>query len=65
MKTNISIYILSLIVLVTGIVLTVENPDSGRMQLIAGGLTFLGFTLNILSFLKTYFQRKAELNKQL
>ncbi|KJF45570.1 hypothetical protein [Draconibacterium sediminis] len=50
MKTNITIYIVSLVILMAGIILTVENPDSGRMQMIAGGVTFLGLTLNILGF---------------
>ena len=50
MKTNITIYIASLVILMAGIILTVENPGSGRMQMIAGGLTFLGLTLNILGF---------------
>lgn len=50
MKTNISIYIVSLVVLIAGIILAVENPDSGRMQMIAGGLTFLGLALNVLVF---------------
>ncbi|WP_394701245.1 hypothetical protein [uncultured Draconibacterium sp.] len=58
MKTNISIYILSLLVLIAGIVLTVKNPGSGRMQMIAGGLTMLGFTLNILSFLLRIRKKK-------
>ncbi|WP_321375554.1 hypothetical protein [uncultured Draconibacterium sp.] len=50
MKTNILIYIISLIVLIAGIILVVENPDSGRIQMIAGGLTFLGLALNVLGF---------------
>ena len=50
MKTNILIYILSLIILIGSITLVVESPDSGRIQLIAGGLTLVGFVLNIVSY---------------
>ncbi len=58
MKTNISIYIISLVALIAGIILAVENPDSDRMQMIAGGLTVLGFTLNILGFMLRIRQKK-------
>lgn len=60
MKTNISIYIVSLVVLIAGIILVVENPDSGRMQMIAGGLTFLGLALNVLGFSLRIRQKNTE-----
>ena len=44
------LYIFSLIILVVSIVLVVLYPNSGRMGLIAGGLTPIGFILNIASF---------------
>lgn len=50
MKTNILIYVLSLIILIVSIVLVVEFPDSGRIQLAAGGITLLGFALNIVGY---------------
>jgi hypothetical protein len=50
MKTNILIYVLSLIILIVSIVLVVEFPDSNRTLTIAGGITLLGFALNIVSF---------------
>ena len=57
MKTNILTYILSLIILIVAIILVVENPDSGRIQLIAGGITMLGFSLNIFSFVTKPLKR--------
>ncbi len=51
MKTNILIYLLSLIILIVSIFLVVEYPNSGRIQLIAGALTPLAFILNIVSYL--------------
>jgi hypothetical protein len=44
------IYVTSLILIGISIFLTVEYPDSGRMGLIAGVLTFLGFASNIISY---------------
>ena len=41
------IYISSLILIGISIFLLVEYPNSGRMSLIAGVLTFVGFALNI------------------
>ena len=45
-----SVYITSLVFIAISIVLIIEYPNSGRMQLIAGGLVFLGFALNIAGF---------------
>ena len=50
MKANILIYVLSLLILAVSIILVVEYPNSQRTQLIAGGLAFLGFLLNITGF---------------
>ncbi|MHC1703945.1 MAG: hypothetical protein AB9846_08555 [Tenuifilaceae bacterium] len=50
MKTNNLIYILSLIFLAGSVFLVVTYPNSGRIYLIAGGLTLIGFALNILGF---------------
>lgn len=49
-KTNILIYILSLIFLLVSIIIVVEFPYTQRIQLIAGLITFLGFGLNIVSY---------------
>ncbi|QIA08740.1 hypothetical protein [Draconibacterium halophilum] len=64
MRTNITIYILSLALLIAGISIVAVNPSSERMQVIAGGLAFLGLALNILSFVKTYLQTNTQLNKK-
>ncbi|WP_339920099.1 hypothetical protein [uncultured Flavobacterium sp.] len=45
------IYLLSLIVLATAIFLIIEYPESGRIQVIAGAVLIIGFTLNIFGFL--------------
>jgi hypothetical protein len=50
MKTNSLLYIISLIILVVSIVLVVEYQNSGRIQLIAGLLTMIGFAMNITGF---------------
>jgi hypothetical protein len=50
MKTNNLIYILSLIIIATAIFLIVVYENTGRIQLIAGGLTLGGFLLNIAGF---------------
>ena len=44
------IYISSLILIGISIILLIEYPNSGRMNLIAGAITFLGFTLNIAGY---------------
>jgi len=51
MKIHNLLYIIGLILLITGINLIVYNPDSNRMYLIAGALFLLGFSLNIAEFL--------------
>jgi hypothetical protein len=45
------IYLLSLIVLATAIFLIIEYPESGRIQVIAGAVLIIGFTLNVFGFL--------------
>lgn len=50
MKTYNLIYIISLIVLAVSIILVVGYPNSGRIHLIAGALTAIGFALNIAGF---------------
>ena len=50
MKTNSLLYIISLIILVISIVLVIEYQNSGRIQLIAGLLTMIGFAMNIAGF---------------
>lgn len=50
------IYISSLIIIGISIFLLIEYPNSGRMSLIAGAMTFIGFALNIEGY---------ELNKKL
>ena len=50
MKTNVLLYILSLVVLIASIVFAIEFSDSGRMLLCAGIATFLGLVLNIVSY---------------
>jgi len=44
-------YISSLILIGISIFLLIEYPNSGRMSLIAGAITFLGFALNIAGYL--------------
>lgn len=46
-----AIYPLSLIVIAVAIYLAMEFPESGRMNMIAGGLIALGFMLNISGYL--------------
>jgi hypothetical protein len=44
------IYVSSLILIGISIFLLTEYPDSGRMSLIAGVMTFLGFAFNIAGY---------------
>lgn len=44
------VYVTSLVFIIISIVLIIEYPNSGRIQLIAGGLISLGFALNIAGF---------------
>ena len=44
-------YISSLILIGISIFLLIEYPNSGRMSLIAGAITFLGFALNRAAYL--------------
>ena len=58
MKLKIVLYILSLIILFTAIFLMIEYADSGRLSLIAGALTAIGFSLNIATYIMTNNQTK-------
>lgn len=44
------IYPLSLVILATAVYLILNFPESGRMNLIAGGLITIGFVLNIVGY---------------
>lgn len=44
-------YPLSLLILGIAMFLVINYPESGRMNLIAGALFTLGFTLNIVGYL--------------
>jgi hypothetical protein len=44
------LHIISLVIIATSIVLIIEYPNYQRIQLIAGGLAFLGFVLNISGY---------------
>ena len=44
------IYITSLLIILVSVFLMIQYPESGRMNLIAGGLFPIGFILNILGF---------------
>ena len=50
MKTSILLYFSGLKFLVVSIVLIVLYPNSGKTQLIAGGLTVVGFATNKAGF---------------
>ena len=50
MKTKNLLYIISLVILIGSIVLVVEYQNSGRIQVIAGLLTIIGFAMNITGF---------------
>jgi len=53
-----TIYILSLVFLAISIFLILNYPNSGRMNVIAGGLTFFGFLFNIAGFLLSNKKKK-------
>ena len=50
MKTKYLLYIASIIFLAGSMYLLVVYPNSGRMNMIAGTLAFIGFPLNIGGF---------------
>jgi len=50
MKTNVLLYIFSLVILTIAILMVVLYPEINRVQAIAGGLTMVGFSLNIAGF---------------
>jgi hypothetical protein len=54
-------YIISLLLLGVAFFLLSEYPNSGRMGLIAGGITVIGFMLNLTSYLS--FNSKKEFDK--
>lgn len=51
MKIKIILYIISLIFIVTSMLLALEYPNSGRIQVIAGVLASSGILLNIIAFI--------------
>ena len=51
MKVIIILYIISLIFIVTSMLLVLEYPNSGRIQVIAGALASSGIILNIIAFI--------------
>jgi len=50
MKASILFYIISLVILGTAIFMAVEYP-SNQVQSMAGGLTLIGFSLNVAGYL--------------
>lgn len=52
MKSNNILYAISLILLVGSIFLIVQYPESGRFNMMAGGLVLSGLVLNFVSFTK-------------
>ena len=50
MKANTLIYILGLTLILGAILIIAMFPDSGRLYLIAGFLTLIGFVMNIAGF---------------
>jgi hypothetical protein len=53
-------YIVSLLLLGVAFFLLSEYPDSGRMGLIAGGFTAIGFMLNLTSYYSLNAQKEVE-----
>lgn len=54
------IYVISLLALAVGIILAVEYPNSNRLSTIAGLLTGVGFSLNIVAFVLTQINFKQK-----
>jgi hypothetical protein len=50
MKASILFYIISLVILATAIFMAVQYP-SNQVQSMAGGLTLIGFSLNVAGYL--------------
>jgi hypothetical protein len=44
------IYIASLLIIIVSVFLMIQYPESGRMNLIAGGLFPIGIVLNFVGF---------------
>ena len=51
MKNHLAAYVFSLLLLVCAISLLVSQPQSGRFQMIAGGISMIGLFMNIMVFL--------------
>lgn len=51
MKTHITAYTFSLLLLFCSISLLASFPNNSRLSLIAAGISFIGFLLNIIVFL--------------
>lgn len=45
-----TIYITSLLIIIVSVFLMIQYPESGRINLIAGGLFPIGIVLNFLGF---------------
>nr|WP_315175364.1 hypothetical protein [uncultured Flavobacterium sp.] len=53
-------YILSLLLLGVSFFLLSEYPDSERMGVIAGGITAIGFMLNLTTYFSLNAQKEVE-----
>ena len=51
MKNHTIAYVFSLLLLVCAISLLISQPQSGRFQMIAGGISMIGLFMNIMVFL--------------
>ena len=51
MKNHTIAYVFSLLLLVSAISLLISQPQSGRFQMIAGGISMIGLFMNIMVFL--------------
>ena len=56
MKSINFLYAISLVILAAAIYMVVVYPANSKVQLIAGALTFIGFVLNIATYV---FKRKG------
>jgi uncharacterized membrane protein len=54
------IYITSLLIILVSVFLMIQYPESGRMNLIAGGLFPIGILLNVLVFRMQRQQHKIK-----
>ncbi|MEQ8629463.1 hypothetical protein [Ekhidna sp.] len=51
MKTNTLIYAASLVLIIASMYMIVENPDTNRNAMIAGGIALVGLVFNVVSFM--------------